>query len=238
MLLTEVILRLRAECPIFQGRVSGTQSFVAATSVDSDIGVPCCFVVPMSDTAAMREGSVTAQLVTERFATVVCGDNSQNARFGRGYSADTVLRQARDQLSNALMNWAPLSMQFVADVQYARSQHLFMNNARIWHQYEWTCAYYMGGGVAADTALSQAIAKIISGYFPMMDAATVTKVMSNTAETQISINPKDPDTFDVLYEVLYGTNPDWIKYTPTVPGTGSTVDAGDAIFQGHYKVDP
>ena len=206
--------------------------------MDSDIDVPCCFVVPMSDTATAREGGMSAQRVTERFSTIICADNSVNARLGRGYSAELTLRKGRAQLCDALMDWAPASLLFYDNVSYARSQHLAMNDARIWHQYEWTCAYYLAAADPTESDSYEAIDKVIRGNYPNLSALQVRSLAVNLADRKTEIDPSIRETYTVLAETLYGTNPSWIKTRIALDGEpphSPDVVRGD---QRHRKLSP
>lgn len=237
LLLTEAILHLRKNAPVFEQRVAGTQSFAAATNEDADIKLPACFIVPMSDTADEPIGGGSAQMVTERFATIVVADNSKDPRSGRGLSAEITLRTAKNQLIKALGGWSPISMAFVMGVRYARSQHLAMNNARIWHQYEWVCSYYVNGDPESQDSY-EAIEKVIRGYWPEIEASKV-RMVATSALGQGPINPGDDSTFEKVFEAITDTPPDWIKYTSHVPTPGlQPPKPGDVLFSGTREVDP
>ena len=151
--LTEIVLRLRANCPAFldpqtqKGRVGGVSAFEAAMGADSDFPVPHCFVVPLygQDVSAVNDDATLErrQLIRQYFATIVCIDNSQ-AR-GTGGEGTGELRELdqlaaiQEQLTNAFQGWKPV--QRFNPVRYFRDVFLFANNKRLWHQFEWYVSY-------------------------------------------------------------------------------------------------
>lgn len=110
MILTEVILRLREKCPIFNKRVGGTAKFSRATELEETaIGVPCCFVMPQGTQAQPRlHDDNTTTMVTERVAIIVCVDNTHDRSRGSGVSAQEALRVIEQQIYTALVGWRPL----------------------------------------------------------------------------------------------------------------------------------
>ena len=193
------------------------QSFLAATSTDSDIDVPCAFVVPMFDTATAASGlGSTTQNITERFAIIVCADNSQDKRFGRGMAAETILKTARSQLFNALLAWVSPDQMNMDPIQYARGQHLFMNNARIWHQFEWTASYLIAGDPSAVPNATQyaAIQAIIMANWPdaNLDPTTIQQIF---VQQEPSINGSTegvgPGSYAEILHVFTDQTPPWIR---------------------------
>lgn len=110
MLLTEVILRLRAECPVFNRRVGGTAKFSLASelTVAGILEVPAAFVVPMTRIAdSKKDEGRTSTWITERIAVVVAVSNKLNKSDGNGVSASEKLKEVDSQLFDALEAWTP-----------------------------------------------------------------------------------------------------------------------------------
>ena len=175
MFLTEVIARLREACPVFDRRVAGTQSFTAATREDVTLDVPCAFVVPLYDTAAGRDNT-NSQKFTEAFSVIVVADNSVDKRQGAGMAAEIVLGRAKKELLRALLMWTPVTHPSMDGLQYTRGQHLYMDNARIYHDYRFSGTYYFRSEPTDDPLWVQ-IEKLIDPYFPDIDPRKLRKVL-------------------------------------------------------------
>lgn len=126
MILTEVILRLRAECPLFSRRVGGTAKFTAVSEMDAEAHpMPAAFVMPITTEGAPRVNEDNAYTdIVERVAVVVCVDNSLKASKGWGASASQQLQDIENELFDALVGWRPKliggpDMQMVLDEQAA-----------------------------------------------------------------------------------------------------------------------
>lgn len=111
MLLTEVVLKLRADCPLFERRVGGTAKFSNVTdgALADTMDVPCAFVVPL-DTAGEERANeqYTATWVTERFAVLVCVSNRVDRSRGSGISASDNITLAENQMYDSLVGWRPV----------------------------------------------------------------------------------------------------------------------------------
>lgn len=110
MLITEVILRLRAECDLFERRVGGTAKFssVTAAGVAEDLDVPCAFVVPLDEFTDPKDNEqATSTWVTERIGVIVCVSNSVDRSDGNGVSASDMIKLAGDQIYGALEAHCP-----------------------------------------------------------------------------------------------------------------------------------
>jgi hypothetical protein len=100
-----IIQRIRAECPIFGGRVAGAATMRKLYAND-DFPVPHAFVLPLSDTGeAVVELSDLATELPARFGVVVAVENTSDAP---GMGAAEALMDARDQLHAALIGWGPV----------------------------------------------------------------------------------------------------------------------------------
>ncbi|WEV89340.1 hypothetical protein H10PHJ05_39 [Aeromonas phage HJ05] len=126
MILTEVILRLRAECPLFSRRVGGTAKFSAVSEMDAEAyPLPAAFVMPITTEGAPRTNEDNAYTdMVERVAVVVCVDNTLKASSGWGASASQQLQLIENELFDALVGWRPKligapDMQMVLDQEAA-----------------------------------------------------------------------------------------------------------------------
>lgn len=220
MLLTEVILNIRQNCPIFGQRVAGTQGFIAASEQTNLVDVPCCFVVPMYTTAKARTPVGYSQEITERFATIVIADNSLDKLSGKGLAAEIILSQATQQLCAALLMWTSAAYPTMGYAAFARAQHLFMNNSRIYHQFEWTADYYYNANPTTEAAYI-AIQNQIMGMFPTLTAETI-KAAFVTKNPYIGAveGPSPIDVpegvsaadYNMLLEITGAIPPTWIKH--------------------------
>lgn len=233
MFLTQVIVRLRNAAPVFEQRVAGTASFVAGSGPNSDIDPPACFVVPMYETAERPKDATTVQWVTERFATVVCLDNSVEKRQGTGLSAQIVLDQVRLELRKALLQWTPADKLNMSGVIFQRGQHLFMNAARLWHSFEWSASYYINSEKdPTDTAYAAIEAAIREGW-PEVDAGTIARlfVQKDPAFNQF---PEGVGTYQEIQRIFFDQLPPWIRTYPEYAGK----DTGITDGAPHYATNP
>lgn len=208
-LLTDVVINLRNLCPIFEQRVMGSQSFMAGSSAEANLAVPCAFVVPMYETADSPGDLSYAQFVTERFAVIVCLDNSVSKRHGSGMSAEINLQLARGQLQAALLGWTPPTKSSANTVSYARAQHLYMDNARLWHSFEWTCRYPVAGDPTTSDVWQQ-IEAIVQNNFPDVDTAKLKSLWINTNPQMLS-EVEDPKYNEVLRIITDAPPSEWIN---------------------------
>lgn len=209
MVLTDVIIMLREQCPIFGRRVAGTQAFTAAASVNSDIDVPCCFIVPLFDAGSTLSENTYSQQITENFATIVCLNNALNKKDGQGMSAEANLVEARRQLTAALLMWTPVNKPAASGTAYVRGQHLFMNNSRIWHQFQWSIAYYEQADMSQNAAYLAAQAVL----FDELDSQDT----SGLKEFFVPDNPgaggdPNPADYHAILEVIKEIDTvDWVR---------------------------
>lgn len=146
--LSEVIKRMRTNCPSFQGRVGGTATFGAVMEAgqSSDLALPHAFVIPV------REENITGQDQhigddTERrretFATVICVDNSVARGIGTAgvlkITAIDELRRLQQEMEDAWNDWVPRQKFDV--ITFVRAEHMGMDNKRLWHEFRWSTDY-------------------------------------------------------------------------------------------------
>lgn len=126
-----IIDRLKAECAIFSGNVAGAAEFVDAIE-QSQLPLPHAFVFRVGGEAPPSESiGEVVQVVAETFAVVVAVDASADTR---GQSAAESLDDVLAQLMPALLGWEP-DGDHVA-FEYVRDDHLQINRARLWHQFQ------------------------------------------------------------------------------------------------------
>ena len=133
MLLQPIIDRIKAQVAALSNRVGGTAEFAAATEMQESLPVPHAFVMPLADGAPdslVVTGVV--QNIEERFAVIVAVDNTAESR---GQTASDALEPIRASLWAALLDWTP-DADVNEGVEYRGGQHLAMNRARLWHQYD------------------------------------------------------------------------------------------------------
>jgi hypothetical protein len=129
-----IIPRLRAQCPIFSGRVFGAATYAAAAD-QVDVSVPCAFVIPAGDSAQPDELiSQHLQIVDDRFAVVVCVSNTAD---DRGQDGAEQLHDVRAQIIAALCGWSPDAN--TDPVNYAGAEaDPQIDRARIWHSFDFS----------------------------------------------------------------------------------------------------
>lgn len=138
-----IIPRLRAQCPIFSGRVAGAADFAAASLAD-DVVVPCAFVLPGGDVPGDQEliGEPLQEL-SERFTVAVCVSNLTDER---GQDGAEQLHDIRAQLLTALLGWSPDGSATFGPVTYLGSDgDPTIDRARIWHAYDFSVATNIPG---------------------------------------------------------------------------------------------
>jgi hypothetical protein len=138
----EIILRIRAECPIFENRVAGTATFGAIIAADpgADLAVPQCFVIPNEElniTGQEQYIGDDTERRREMFAIIVAVDNTINKGVaGAGPLKLGPMQQViecRRQIQESFNNWVP--KQKFDELTFARSEHAGMNNIRLWHRF-------------------------------------------------------------------------------------------------------
>jgi hypothetical protein len=163
MLLTEVILRLRACCPAFERRVGGTASFSAQTQQGAQFDVPYAFVVPTDASGDKPGGNAVAQKISEGFLTVICVDNSVSRASGTINAYDEIELHRR-AIRDALVGWEPimwaegkpkligwnpdfddlLPNSRMDTFRFVSGTHLSMNTQTLWHAFEWSTSFQDG----------------------------------------------------------------------------------------------
>jgi hypothetical protein len=100
-----VIPRIRAQAPIFQGRVAGAKGIAQAIAND-DLPAPNCFIVLMGITPAEEAllGPHKPQMLVQ-LAALICVPNAVNDERGQGAAED--LYSCFLQLRDALQDWTP-----------------------------------------------------------------------------------------------------------------------------------
>ena len=212
MILTEIITHLRESCPIFERRISGQQAFVAADARNASIPVPCAFVVPLFDNATALDGTYS-QKMTESYAVIVALDNSRDKKDGQGMSAQLQLEMARTQLNGAIIGFESKVFPSLDQSQYVRGQHLFMNNALLWHQFQYSYQYYVQANLDANSVFTQ-IEKLLDGYFPEIDPHIIKKILVTGGVAPITTNG-DPTKYHEVLSILTDTRTeDWLTRLP------------------------
>jgi hypothetical protein len=133
MKINTLIAKLKTDAAGLSGRVAGSAEFEEATQ-RTDLTLPCAFVIRMAESPDPDQAiDRTLQTVEEIFAVIVGVSNTADAKGGSG---DAALDDIKADLFSALLGWAP-----DADhnpMEYRGSQHLTMDRARLWHQYEFS----------------------------------------------------------------------------------------------------
>ena len=142
-----VIPRIRAQCPIFAGRVAGSLGWEKfARDMDagavSDFPVPHAFVLPLPD---LNEGDIELseleQVLPARFQVVVVVSNTSDEP---GSIASDQLMDARDQLLKALIGFTPAEE--MAPVLYAgMPAEPAFSRAKAWAQFDWYSTHQAAG---------------------------------------------------------------------------------------------
>ena len=136
-----IIPRIRAQVSAFSNRVGGTAAFEAAASSNEDIAVPAAFVVPLGEEVS---DSVSApgvvQIIDDRFGVIVVVSNT--ADEGGADGAEQV-DDLRASLLTALTAYRPSVAHH--PIRYMGGQHLAIDRARLWHQFEFATRYILKG---------------------------------------------------------------------------------------------
>lgn len=126
-----IVSRLKAECPVFQGRVGAAADFSAAVENDL-LAVPHAFVHLVRD-AASETGllGVVSQELVEVFGVTVAVDNTVGIAGGVGSEQ---LDDIREELRSAMLGWEPDPC--YRAFEYVGGESIDLNRARLWHRFE------------------------------------------------------------------------------------------------------
>ena len=134
-----IIPRIKAECPIFAGRVAGSAT-MRRVFEQTDFPVPHAFVVTLGEEPS---GDVTLsdldQELTRRFSVTVAVDNTSDER---GQAASEVLEDCRNQLLAALVGWSPDPERYGAVFYAGMPYDIDISRARAWAQLDWQLTAY------------------------------------------------------------------------------------------------
>ena len=257
MFTTELILRIRDKCPLFERRVGGTASFDAATKQKSGLSVPHAFVIPVEETAEDAGGNLLAQRMRMTFITVVCVDNQLEPQNGKGYAATDVINTARRQLLNALIGWEPVwwsvpSPKIIpgyeditpnsrADsVRYRGSSFVSMTDNKLWHQFEWSIDYMDSACSqptverhSSEVAVVGGTAQAVSPDLPTATTAVVTSVsvVDPTPEVQKLLTPSGQLPTNYW---SFSVNPGSLTLNPDYVPDGTVLHVSFEVEQPKY----
>ena len=138
-----IILHLRQNVPLFEGRVAGAADYAIGVADQSRwLATPCAYVVPEDEDAGENDtGDRTLwQEVTERFGVIVVFANDADRR---GQTVAETYAPTRLAIMRALLNWFPPAA--AGDVQRAKQGIYYVEGAlqgfdRARLFYKWTFA--------------------------------------------------------------------------------------------------
>ena len=245
MFLTEMILRLRAECPIFEQRVGGMAAFDKATTEDVAYAMPYAFVIPVEEEADEAQGNAIAQMMHQTYIVVVAIDNSEAREDGRGYNARTKLMEVRRQLLDALFGWEPFSWSIgvpeypegmddlkpnsrADTIRYRGNSLIKMSDKRAWYQFEFYTSAYEGRSTAkqeydrhtVSVMLEGSTAQVIDQTWPTASTGQIVRVVTASGARV----PGNHYTFDPATGAI------------TLTQTGEAVVPGYSDLQIVYEV--
>jgi len=132
--LPAVIVHLRANAPIFGGRVAGAANFTKALETEGMLDLPAAYVVPADDDATENlEANLLVQDVTERFSVIVELPNDADRR---GQRATTLYDPVRAALWAALLNWRLDPVKAAKGLYYAGGSLLDLDRARLFYRWD------------------------------------------------------------------------------------------------------
>ncbi len=133
--LVGVVAHLRANVPVFAGRVAGAADF--ATGLESTVTqkLPAAYVIPLGDEAAPNdEMNALYQGVTERIGVIVEFDNSVDRR---GQTVTLQYAPIKAALFAAILNWRGTDPEHaLRGFEYGGGQLLEFDRARLFYQFE------------------------------------------------------------------------------------------------------
>lgn len=139
-----IIQHLRANCPIFNGRVAGAlvmNSFLMA----DDFAVPYAFVVPLHDQGESQiEMSPLSIGLPARFGVVVAVENKSDEP---GFSAAEKFIEIRQVLLTALLGFVP-GADYAPVLYEGMPEAPDMNRARAWCQFDFSSLHWTTGAPA------------------------------------------------------------------------------------------
>lgn len=122
----------------FGTRVSGTAEYIGARNSQESFPVPHAFVMTLPDepSGPLTNNPIT-QSIDDRFVVTVAVSNTADPR---GQIADDVLREIRDELLAALLNWVPEDDMHHSALIYDGFE-IEITNARAWRHFNFKTTF-------------------------------------------------------------------------------------------------
>lgn len=213
---SQIIARLKAQCPIFGNRVGASVAFGAALVNSADLAVPHCFVMPVDfkDHSALDYDqtfpeALRTKVIQERFSTVICLDNSINRGLKDGGKNSIIpldmLGLIQKQMELAFSGWRPDGLPDDAgQINLYGGEYADSDNKLLWYSFEWAVYYKRGTqGLPAD---QQEIVDALEDDLSDEDNAMMGAIDTYNVRNNIS----DPDLQPVAQplEDSFGTYPE------------------------------
>jgi len=136
MLLTEIILKLRAANTSFESLIGGAVEF--AIALKNTLMQEMAFVIPYNDTASPQKNDFGInQQITEKFSIVVAIKNDTSVQDKLGMLAYNRLHNIRAEFWTAILGWLPTGAEH--PISYAGGKVMDITPAWLW--YEFTFSY-------------------------------------------------------------------------------------------------
>lgn len=135
MNLQAVIEQIKANCPLFGGRVAGAAEF-AASKDQVWMDLPACYVIPLEESAGENTiSNALRQLITEQVGVVVEFDNRADRR---GQSVAETFEDMKAGIFAAVLNWRLDPQRAARGLEYAGSRLLDFDRARLFYQWDFS----------------------------------------------------------------------------------------------------
>lgn len=201
MKISELATRVKANCPIFEGRVGGTFDLDKVKNNTDSIDTPWCFCLHIGEDAGPPEQDKDKNhFVRETFSIVVCVDHRRHKHLSQeAFAADDELTDIRQQLFDALLNWSPIGG--TRSIAYQSGRVILSEQHRLWYAFVFWCDYYVNTETPYDeiTLTDIYLDRDLTGK-PNNAPATVDDILANTTIVDPAVLQQAKDDADFHFE--------------------------------------
>jgi len=151
LLLSSIVLKLRAANTRFENRIAGAAEL--AVALRGTLQREMAFVIPLNeDSTANDYDTCINQKVTERFGVIVAIASDATQSDKTGITAFDSLQATRTELFKCLLGWLMDNAEDL--VSYGGGRLLEFDRSYLWYQFEFVTAFLLGeddGVVLGDT---------------------------------------------------------------------------------------
>jgi hypothetical protein len=135
VILASFISQLRANAPVFGGRVAGAAEFVRGLrDYTTSLALPAAYVLPLAQEAEPNESWGGLQQIVHIGVGVAVELDAQTDRRGQAPAMD--LDDVRDQVFASVLNYKLDDCHVARGIAYAGARYLDLDRARLFYQFE------------------------------------------------------------------------------------------------------